>query len=304
MEEIIRVRGLKKAYGNSVAVNGISFSVCKGQMLALLGPNGAGKSTVVNILCTGLSPDAGEIMIAGMTLGRCNRRIRRKIGIVFQSGVLDDRLTVMENLYIRGKFYRISGKRLLEQIQTIASMTGISDFIDRPYGMLSGGQKRRCDIARALIHAPELLFLDEPTTGLDPDMRNEVWKTVDVIRKSTDMTVFFTTHYMEEASFADQIIIMKDGEIAVTGTPFFLRDRFSGDRLLLYGAGIESAAFLLERNGIPYGKRKDVVEISLSETMQAVPILKLCHGRYDAFEVIKGSMEQAYLQIVEEEKRD
>ena len=218
-EPIIRVRDLKKTYGAVPAVNGISLDISKGQMAAIMGPNGAGKSTLMGILSTAQGFDEGQIKVAGMDIRRNSRKIRQIIGVVFQNGVLDQRLTVGENLRVRADFYGLKGKRLEDHISLTAELTGISGFIDRPYGKLSGGQKRRSDIARALIHSPRILYLDEPAAGLDPGIRNSIINTIDSIRKNTEMTVLMTTHYMDEAAIADKIIIMKKGEITREGTP-------------------------------------------------------------------------------------
>lgn len=278
-EAAIEVRDLKKSYGAVTAVNGISFSVCKGQLTALLGPNGAGKSTVINILSTVIGFDEGKVYIGGEDIRKNNRKVRRNIGVVFQNGVLDEGLTVMENLRVRGNFYDIRGKRLHRCIEEISEMTGIDRLMDRYYGNLSGGQKRRCDIARALLHSPQILFLDEPTAGLDTDIRYIIWDTIDTIRRRTGMTVMMTTHYMEEAATADNIIVMKKGRIVFDGSPEKMKERFSKDLLILYS----------------YGNAK---RIKLAHTRDALKILEEEKGRYESFEVIKGSMDTAYMSII------
>lgn len=281
-DNIIQVRNLTKRYDKDSVLNAISISISKGQIVAILGPNGAGKSTLLNILCTNLSFDEGEVHIAGYKLGKENKDIKRSIGIVFQNGVLDERLTVGENLRIRGGFYGFRKTVLSSCIQKSAEMTGISSLMDHEYGSLSGGQKRRCDIARALINEPHILFLDEPSSGLDPEMRRIVWQAIRRIRKETGMTVVMTTHYMEEASFADKIIVINKGNIAFEGTAVGIREKFAKDNLILYAG---SKAMKLE----------------ISNTADALKILAAVRNSYDDFEVIKGSMESAYLSIIGED---
>lgn len=304
MEQIILVQDLKKTYHGRAAVQGISFAVEKGSCTALLGPNGAGKSTTLNILCTCTAPDSGLVLIDGLSAGHRNYEIRRRIGIVFQNGVLDERLTVEENLDTRGRLYGFRGQDLRQRILQTAAITGISDLQSRPYGQLSGGQKRRCDIARALLHGPKILFLDEPATGLDPEMRSALWNTIEHIQASTQMTIFLTTHYMDEAARASHIIMMKNGKIAVSGTPALLKKRFSRDLLLLYTDSPASLKSRLAFAGISYRQFDGRLQIPLAETGDALPVLTLCRGLYTGFEVHSGNLDDAYLSVMEGEITD
>ncbi len=304
MENIIKVNHLRKSYRGQEAVKGIDFTVKRGECFALLGPNGAGKSTTINILCTCLKPDEGQVTIDGLILGRRDYEIRKRIGVVFQSGVLDEVLTVEENLYTRGRFYGLKKQELHQRIEKVVKMTGVSDLLNRNYGKLSGGQKRRCDIARALLHYPKILLLDEPTTGLDPEMRSAIWDTIDSIKKETGMTLLLTTHYMEEAARAEHIVIMKNGRIALSGTPTTLKRDFSSDSLLLLSNTCESIKLILNRKEIPCYLRKEGVVVPLSSTLEALPILDLCKGRYTGFEVQRGSMDDAYLSVIERNDND
>lgn len=296
---MIQVRDLRKSYHGHKAVKGISFHVEKGEFLALLGPNGAGKTSTINILCTCARPDGGLVYIDGLKIGQENAEIRKRIGVVFQNGVLDDLLTVEENLYTRGRFYGFRGHSLQKRIESISELTGISGFLKRPYGKLSGGQKRRCDIARGLLHSPKLLLLDEPTTGLDPKMRSEIWETILMIKEKTDMTILLTTHYMEEAAGADTILIMQNGEIILKSTPDRLKERFSRDCLVFFSDKTDSLKRVLDNKGIKYLQRGERIEILLQSTMDALPILETCRGRYLGFEVLRGSMDDAYLSVIE-----
>ncbi|MEA5011583.1 MAG: ABC transporter ATP-binding protein [Angelakisella sp.] len=301
MKNIIKVNNLVKAYGKNPAIRGISFDVKEGQMLALLGPNGAGKSTTMDILSTFTKADAGKVTMDGFVMGQYDNEIRKRIGAVFQEGLLDDLLTVEENLYLRGRLYGLRGKQLQKNIEATAEVTGIRELRKRPYGQLSGGQRRRCDIARALLNTPKILFLDEPTTGLDPQMRNQVWETICNIQQQTGMTILLTTHYMEEAVLADDIIIMKDGLIAACGSPTELKDNFAKDRLNIFASDIGLLKTILHNKRIPYKQHGATIEIPLSTTTDALPILDCCRGRYTSFEVVKASMDDVYLSIITEE---
>ena len=220
MSEIIKVSGLKKYFGEIRAVDDVSFSIEKGELFGFLGVNGAGKSTTINMLCTLSRPTDGEVWINGLKLGEKDEEIKKHIGIVYQNICLDKRLTVKENLMIRGSLFENDKKVLRKNLDYVCEILELGDILKRPYGKLSGGQKRRCEIGRALMHTPDILFLDEPTTGLDPATRKSVWKTVHNLQKELHMTVFLTTHYMEEAAKADHIAIIDKGHLIQYGTPF------------------------------------------------------------------------------------
>jgi multidrug/hemolysin transport system ATP-binding protein len=230
---IIEVSHLVKRYGSLTAVDDISFSIPEGALFAFLGPNGAGKSTTINVMCTSLDGTAGEIRINGFTVGKQDDGVRRSIGVVFQHSVLDNLLSVRENLLVRGSFYGIGAAALRKRIGELSEAVGLREFIDRRYGTLSGGQRRRADVARALVNTPRILFLDEPTTGLDPQTRLRVWSSLHEMRAREKMTVFLTTHYMEEAAAADDVAIIDHGRIAARGTPAALKDRYSSDTLVV-----------------------------------------------------------------------
>lgn len=299
MGNSIEIRDLYKSYRGQEAVKGISFYVKKGRFVALLGPNGAGKSSVINILCTSLKADKGCVLVDGLKVGYQDFEIRKKIGVVFQNGVLDDLLTVEENLYTRGRFYGYRKDEIVRRITSIAEMTGITELLKRPYGKLSGGQKRRCDIARALLHYPKILLLDEPTTGLDPQMRAAIWETIFAIKEKTDMTILLTTHYMEEAAKADEIIIMKDGKLLIQSTPDKIKEVYAADSLVLFSESPTLLRGILDRRGIRYAAKGEGIEIALKRTNDALTILELCKGRYSGFEVLRGSMDDAYLKVIE-----
>ena len=302
MESIISVNNLTKSYGSHTAVNHISFEVKKGSLFGFLGVNGAGKTTVINMLATLLSPDAGMVTICGETLGKEDAKIRRKIGIVYQQNCLDDILTIEENLICRGILHGVSRPEAKKQCGHLSERLKLEEIMKKRYRMLSGGQKRRCEIAAALMHTPEILFLDEPTTGLDPETRRDVWKTIADLQKNEKMTVFLTTHYMEEAAEADQIIILDRGNIVTSGTPFSLKEQYAMDKLKLYAAA-ESADELkrtLETQGVEKVtlQDSDIFEVTIRSTMQALPILAAAEPYIQGFEVLQGNMDDVFLNAV------
>lgn len=303
MQNIIEVSGLKKSYGSIEAVKGIDFSVKEGQLFAFLGPNGAGKSTTVEMLCTLLAPDSGTVMIDGNILGKHDDKIRNSIGVVFQNNMLDDFLKVEQNLRIRGSFYGLKGKELESAIEFAAKNTDSCDILKRKYMNLSGGQKRRADIARALLHTPKILFLDEPTTGLDPQTRKSIWETIENMQKNTNMTVFLTTHYMEEAAKADYVVLIDDGKIAASGTPAELRETYAKDLLYLRcKAESESAVqrFFAERKTSVRNEGGRLI-IPLDATIDALPLLNELQDKILGFEVAAGTMDDAFLAITGKE---
>ena len=298
MSNIITAENLTKSFKDIKAVRGIDFYVETGKLFAFLGPNGAGKSTTIDILCTLLTPDAGNVTIDGHILGRDDEEIRRKIGVVFQNGVLDPLLTVRENMTVRAKLYGAKAPAIKSAVTVAADAANVTEFIDRPYGKLSGGQKRRADIARALVNTPKILFLDEPTTGLDPKTKESVWRTVSELQKNTGMTVFLTTHYMEEAASADYIIIIDCGEIAAKGTPYDLQVKYSSDRILVKPKSLETSAGLFTEAG--FVQKNGIFAANLASSMDAIPLLSRLSEQIESFEVIRGSMEDVFLKVIGE----
>lgn len=304
MEHIIEVQGLKKSYGEIEAVKGIDFYVEQGKLFAFLGPNGAGKSTTIDILSTLLKKDLGNIKIKGYELGKDDDYIRRIIGVVFQDSIMDNLLTVRENLTLRGSFYHLNKEELKGAVERAAQICRVTEFLDRPYGKLSGGQRRRSDIARGLLNTPEILFLDEPTTGLDPQTRKNIWDTIREIQKEKGMTVFLTTHYMEEAADADYVIIIDHGLIAAKGTPSQLKDQYTFDKLILTTNNRVKTQEILGQKGIIYRNNADNIFVRLESTFEAIPIVALCGNYIDSFEVLKGTMDDAFISITGKEMRE
>jgi multidrug/hemolysin transport system ATP-binding protein len=303
MERSIEVRDLHKSYGEIHAVRGLSFYAEPGKLLAFLGPNGAGKSTTIDIICTFLKADSGTVRVCGYELGRQDDEIRRSIGVVFQDGLLDERLTVEENLSVRGSFYGLKGKELSAAVKRAIEAVNIGELARRRYGRLSGGQRRRCDIARALVNMPEVLFLDEPTTGLDPQTRKAVWSTILELQRETGMTVFLTTHYMEEAAEADYVIIIDNGLIAAKGTPAELREKYASDRLTLIAKG-DSVGQVLNAKGIAYSRQGDRWVVNVEKTLDALPLVEACREHIIGFEVTAGTMDDAFIGITGKEIRE
>lgn len=302
MENIIEVHNLKKDYGNIEAVKGINFDVKSGSFFAFLGPNGAGKSTTIEMMCTFLTPSSGEIKIGQYKVGKDNEKIREMIGVVFQNNVLDDLLTVEENLRLRGGLYEKNKGNLQELMQEAMEITNITDLKDRPYGELSGGQRRRADLARGLIHRPKVLFLDEPTTGLDPQTRQQVWKTIKEMQQENNLTIFLTTHYMEEAAQADKIMIIDHGEIQEEGTPSQLKEKYAKNKLVLTPKD-QTLSEKLEANNVSFEKTGDSLTIYLESTLDAVALSEKYVKDIESYEVLKGSMDDVFLNVTGKELR-
>ncbi|MBX8943954.1 MULTISPECIES: ABC transporter ATP-binding protein [Lysinibacillus] len=300
----IKVENLCKQYGKQQAVKGISFTVEQGTLFAFLGENGAGKSTTIEILCTLLKKSSGQVTINGFTLDASNDNadIRKSIGVVFQQSLLDERLTVRENILHRGKTYGLSKTQLTDNYQFVSTYLHLEDIEKKKYGTLSGGQKRRADIARALIHRPSILFLDEPTTGLDPQTRQFVWQAIKQLQLETNMTVFLTTHYMEEAAVAHQVTVIKKGKIVAQGTPDALKTKYAYDSMALVFQNAQEGVKFLEENAVSYTENQGIYTIRLSSTLQALPLLKKAEPLIASFEVIKGSMDDVFLHIMAEEE--
>jgi multidrug/hemolysin transport system ATP-binding protein len=304
MDKMIEVLNLTKSYGDVQAVKGIDFYVERGKLFAFLGPNGAGKSTTIDMISTSLKADSGEVKINGFSLGRDDDKIRSVIGVVFQDSLLDALLTVKENLYVRGSFYNLRGEQLKKGIEKAASATGVNEFLNRPYGKLSGGQRRRADIARALVNTPEILFLDEPTTGLDPQTRRNVWETIRELQRQSGMTVFLTTHYMEEAAEADYVIVIDKGEIAAKGTPTELKEQYTSNLLKMATSEPQEVQKILNEMSLPYKQVADIISVNISRTLDALPVVESCKEYITGFEVLNGTMDDAFIAITGKEIRE
>lgn len=293
MEDIIRIDDLYKSYGEVKAVQGISFRVKKGELFAFLGLNGAGKSTTISIMCGQLQKDRGMVALNGKNLDENADEIKRAIGVVFQNSVLDKPLSVYDNLKTRAALYGIVGEAFDRRLQELSKLFELQDILRRPVGKLSGGQRRRVDVARALIHNPEILILDEPTTGLDPQTRKAVWGIIEGLRKQRGMTVFLTTHYMEEAADADYIVILDCGKIAAEGTPLQLKNAYTGDYITLYGVTEREVQTL----GKSYEKLPEGYRVCVANTQEATKLILSHAALFQDYEITKGKMDDVFLAV-------
>lgn len=296
----ITVKELTKKYKEHVAVDHLSFEVEEGELFAFLGENGAGKSTTINILCTILEKNAGDIEILGHELGREDDKIRDDIGIVFQNSVLDAKLTVKENLYTRGAYYGLTKKQIAEQLSPFMKGFELEEIWNRKYEKLSGGQRRRVDIVRALIHNPRILFLDEPTTGLDPKSQKLVWDYIEYLRKEKHITIFLTTHYMEETKDASHVLIMDKGKCIATGTPSELKSHFTSSKLIWYTDKGEKAEKILE--GLDFTYDADHYNVLMPEKGENITgFLYRNRESITDYEIIKGTMDDVFLNLTGKE---
>lgn len=297
--KILTVEDLRKSYGPVEAVKGVSFSVEEGSLFSFLGPNGAGKSTTISMLSTALAPDGGKATICGHALGREDDKIRRSLGVVFQGSVLDPLLTVEENLTCRASLYGLDGKKAKAAARDAMEKTGLRDLAARRYGRLSGGQRRRVDIARALVISPRLLILDEPTTGLDPQTRQNIWELIEGLRKDTGMTVFLTTHYMEEAARSQNVVILDGGRIAAEGTPAELKERYAKDILTLFPLPGREGELSNRLAALGCGGPR----IPLDRSLQSLPILAGTRDLLESYTMVQGTMDDVFLAITGKELR-
>lgn len=293
MTELIQIEHLQKHFGDVHAVNDLSFKVKKGELFAFLGVNGAGKSTTINILCGQLKKDGGSVEICGTDIDRDPDTVKRSLGVVFQNSVLDKELSVKDNLESRAALYGIHGAAFKNRLAELAQLLDFEDLLRRPVGKLSGGQRRRIDIARALFHEPEILILDEPTTGLDPQTRSLLWAVVDRLRREKNMTVFLTTHYMEEAADADYVVILDHGRIAAEGTPLQLKNSYTGDFITIYGIDEDSVKSL----GAPYKSIRDAYRVRVQDTAAATQLIIEHPDFFRDYEITKGKMDDVFLAV-------
>ncbi|EAG0271575.1 ABC transporter ATP-binding protein [Listeria monocytogenes] len=303
---MIKLTNVVKKFGKIEAVKGINLEVEKGSLFAFLGENGAGKSTTLSMICTESEPTSGEIYIDDEKLTFKNRKLfRQKLGVVFQENVLDDLLTVRENLYNRASLYGKTKAEITERLALVSSIMGIEDILNRRFEKLSGGQKRRAEIARAIMHNPEILLLDEPTTGLDPKTRVSVWKIIDYLREELGMTVFLTTHYLEEAKDADQLAVINKGKIIAQGTPTNIRSRFSVDKIFFYDAKVAELQKIMKKANLPFKVSKATMRVDvINQDVEILAILNQAAGLYGSFEVIKGNLDDAFISMIKEESDD
>lgn len=292
-QHIIEISQLNKSFGSVRAVRDLSLNVRRGELFAFLGVNGAGKSTTISVMCGQLKADSGSVSICGLDAEKSIAEITRRLGVVFQGSVLDMPLTVRENLESRAALYGITGRAFAERLDELAGLLDFKALLDRPVGKLSGGQRRRIDIARALLHKPEILILDEPTTGLDPQTRRLLWDVVRKLRRDEKMTVFLTTHYMEEAADADYVVILDSGSIAAQGTPLELKNAYAGDFITLYGIAPDA----LDELGLKYERLRDAYRVEVADTAAATRLIVEHPELFTDYEITKGKMDDVFLAV-------
>lgn len=293
MNTIIKIDNLTKTYGSLKAVDDLSFEIRKGELFAFLGVNGAGKSTTINIICGQLKKDEGTVIIDELNLDDNLAKIKKKIGVVFQASILDPQLTVKDNLEIKASLYGLSRKEIKSRVGELAEILDFKSYLNRPLAKLSGGQKRRIDIARALLNKPDILILDEPTTGLDPQTRKMIWAVITKLRKENNMTVLLTTHYMEEASEADYVVIIDQGKMVAHGTPLDLKNKYVGDYMLIYNVKEED----VKKLGLPYITIPNGYKIEVNDTLEATNLIVNNRELFVDYELIKGKMDDVFLKV-------
>jgi len=293
MNNIIEINHLSKSFGSVKAVQDLSFCVKEGELFAFLGLNGAGKSTTISIMCGQLSKDSGTVIIDGFDLDKNVNGVKNNLGVVFQNSVLDKALSVKENLQSRAALYGITGSEFKKKLSELSKLLEFEGLLKRPVGKLSGGQRRRIDIARALLHNPKILILDEPTTGLDPQTRKLLWNVISKLRQDNKMTVFLTTHYMEEAADADYVVILDSGKIAAEGTPLQMKNTYTGDFVTIYGLNEEQIASL----NLPYEAIRDAYRVAIPDTKAATELIVKYPELFNDYEITKGKMDDVFLAV-------
>lgn len=293
MENIIEIKNLNKSFGDVHAVADLSFRVKKGELFAFLGVNGAGKSTTISIMCGTLLKDSGSVIIDGKNIENDLSEISKELGVVFQNSVLDKQLSVKDNLMSRASLYGIYGEQAKEKIMSLAKLLDFENLLNRTLGKLSGGQKRKIDVARALLHDPKILILDEPTTGLDPQTRKTLWQVINTLRKERGMTVFLTTHYMEETADADYVVILDSGKIVAEGTPVDLKNKYTGDYITFYN--VDKAN--IEKLGLSFEEINGAFRVAVKDSEQAKELILKHPELFTDFEIVKGKMDDVFLAV-------
>lgn len=290
---IIKISNLNKSFGEVRAVQDLSLKVKEGELFAFLGVNGAGKSTAISIMCGQLAKDSGKVIIDDLDLDFDMSKIKNKLGVVFQNSVLDKALTVNDNLESRAALYGINGKAFKNRLSELSQLLEFDDLLGRAVGKLSGGQRRRIDVARALLHEPKILILDEPTTGLDPQTRKLLWNVISGLKDKNKMTVFLTTHYMEEASDADYVVILDGGRISAEGTPRELKNEYTGDFITLYGVDEKQ----VKKRFSDYEYLRGAYRIAVPNTSEATKLIIKYPEIFEDYEIVKGKMDDVFLSV-------
>lgn len=296
-EAIIRIEDLRHSYGQRKALRGLSFAVVAGEIFGLLGPNGSGKTTLFRILSTLMLPTAGRALIAGLDPSRQPDAVRRRIGVVFQGQSIDVKLTAAENLWHQGHLYGLSGRRLQERIQEMLQRVGLADRAKEKVETFSGGMQRRVELAKGLIHRPGVLLLDEPTTGLDPGARSDLWQYLNELRLQQKVSVIITTHLMEEAERCDRLAILNQGHIVAMGTPIELRSQIGGDVIVLETEQPAALAMRIEQKfNIAAGVLDGKVRMERKDGHKFVPdLVEAFPGEIQSISVSKPTLEDVFI---------
>lgn len=304
MKPIIEVRNFTKKYGDFTAVNDISFNVEEGTIFAFLGPNGAGKSTTINTLCTIFEKTSGKLLIDGKDVTTQKSEVRSTIGVVFQDSTLDSKMTIDENLKMHCVFYNIPKKEVEERIEFVLKLVDLLGERKKLVGALSGGMKRRVEIARGLIHYPKVLFLDEPTTGLDPQTRAHMWEYIRKLQKERNITIFLTTHYMEEAEICNKIAIIDGGIIVAHDTPYALKKEFTKDKAFITTKNEPELEQLLEQYELKYVKKEGYYKVNAENINPLLEVLSLHKENIMNIEIKKGTFNDVFLEITGKKIRE
>ena len=304
MNSIIKVQNFSKTYGNFVAVNNISFEVEEGSIFAFLGPNGAGKSTTINTLCTIFEKTSGTLLIDGKDVTTQKSEVRSAIGVVFQDSTLDVKMTIEENLKMHCAFYHVPKREIEERIQFVLNLVDLMDERKKLVGALSGGMKRRVEIARGLIHYPKVLFLDEPTTGLDPQTRAHMWEYILKLQKERNITIFLTTHYMEEAEICNKIAIIDRGVIVAHDTPYALKREYTKDMAYITTKDGTKLEQLLSEHNLSFVKKENYYKVIAEPIDQLLEVISLQKENITDIEIKKGTFNDVFLEITGKKIRE
>ena len=304
MPPIIQVKNFSKHYGKFTAVDNISFDVEKGSVFAFLGPNGAGKSTTINTLCTIFEKSEGALLIDGKDVSTQKKEVRSAIGVVFQDSTLDKKMTVEENLKMHAVFYKIPKAEVEERIVFVLKLVDLLDWRKKRVSTLSGGMMRRVEIARGLMHYPKVLFLDEPTTGLDPQTRANTWDYIHKLQKEKDITIFLTTHYMDEAEICDKVAVIDHGKIIAHDTPFNLKKQYTKDRAYITTQKPKELENLLEKHNITFEVKPKYHRVDVSNIPNLLEVLGEQKDVITDIEIRKGTLNDVFLEITGREIRE
>ncbi len=297
MNPIIQVKNFSKQYGDFMAVDNISFDVEEGTIFAFLGPNGAGKSTTINTLCTIFEKTSGTLLIDGQDVSTQKSEVRSSIGVVFQDSTLDNKMTIDENLKMHCVFYNVPKKEIEERLQFVLKLVDLLKERNKMVGALSGGMKRRVEIARGLIHYPKVLFLDEPTTGLDPQTRSSIWKYITKLQKEKNLTIFLTTHYMEEAEICDKVAIIDGGVIVAHDTPYALKKQYTKDRAYITTSNGDELEQLLAQYKLDYVKKEGYYRVNAENIEDLLQVVSIAKETITDIEIKKGTFNDVFLEI-------